>query len=177
MVTISDDAGADIGTLNSWSLDLATCTCQQPDADLEVTKTAAVNGTQIVWTISVTNNGPADATGVVVTDTLDACTVYISDDCGGANVPPWTWNIGALANGNSAVCNVTVDASGCGGAVSNTATASGDQNDQTPANNSDTASAAVAVIAIPTLDAVGLGVLVLLLAGGALWLLRRRSAA
>jgi uncharacterized repeat protein (TIGR01451 family) len=177
LVTISDDLGADVGTLASWTLDLTTCTCQQPDADLEISKTGAVAGSQIVWTLQVTNNGPANATGVVVTDPLDACTVYVSDDCGGANVPPWTWNIGALAASASVTCNVTVDASGCAGTVSNTATVSGAQNDPVPANNTGTFGIVVGTApAIPTLGGIGLALLLLVLAGSAVVLLRRRAA-
>lgn len=40
-------------------------------ADLRIDKTGVVDGNEIVWTITVTNDGPADATGpIVVSDTL-----------------------------------------------------------------------------------------------------------
>ena len=174
---ITDTALADTGTLSTWSLDITTCTCVQPDTDLEVTKTGSAAGDQIVWTITVTNNGPDDATGVVVTDPLAACTTYVSDDCGGANVPPWTWNVGALANGASATCNVTVDASACPvGPVSNTASAVGNENDPTPANNAATAAVGVgSVLEIPTLGRAGLVLLLLAITLGALVILRRRG--
>jgi hypothetical protein len=125
----------------------------------------------------VTNNGPDDATGVVVTDPLDPCTTYVSDDCGGADVPPWTWNVGNLANGASAVCNVTVDASACPvGQVSNTATASGNETDPTPGNDAATAAVGVgSVLEIPTLGRAGLVLLLLAISLGALVILRRRG--
>jgi uncharacterized repeat protein (TIGR01451 family) len=176
---VFDDAGADVGSLASWSLSVTSCTCVQPDADLSVTKSGAAGaGDQIVWTVTVTNNGPDDATGVVVTDPLDACTTYVSDDCGGANVPPWTWNVGNLANGASATCNITVDASACPvGNVSNSATATGNETDPDGANNTGTASVGVgSILEIPTASAVGLAALALLLAGAAFVSLRRRSA-
>ncbi|MGH7341426.1 MAG: proprotein convertase P-domain-containing protein, partial [Candidatus Rokuibacteriota bacterium] len=176
--TITDTALADVGTLSTWSLDITTCTCVQPDTDLEVTKSGAPGaGSQIIWTITVTNNGPDDATGVVVTDPLAACTVFVGDDCGGANVPPWTWIIGALANGASETCNVTVDASACPvGSVSNTASATGNENDPTPANNTSTAAIGVgSVLEIPTLGRAGLVLLLLAITLGALVILRRRG--
>jgi uncharacterized repeat protein (TIGR01451 family) len=177
VLTITDTALADTGSLANWSLDITTCTCVQPDADLAVAKTGVAAGDQIVWTITVTNNGPDDATGVVVTDPLDPCTTYVSDDCGGANVPPWTWNVGNLANGANAVCNVTVDASACPvGQVSNTATASGNETDPTPGNDAATAAVGVgSVLEIPTLGRAGLVLLLLAISLGALVILRRRG--
>lgn len=179
VLSVGDDATGDTGTLNSWSLQVTTCSCVIPDADLQVSKIGALGaGSTVIWTIDVTNNGPGNATGVVVTDALDACSTYISDDCGGLNTPPWTWNVGALANGASATCNITVDTSGCGIALANTATATGDQNDPAPLNNSATATLTVGnTVDIPTLDAVGLAAFGLLLAGGAFVVLRRRRAA
>jgi len=177
ILAIDDTALADTGSLADWSLDITTCTCVQPDADLEVTKTGVAAGDQIIWTVTVTNNGPDDATGVVVTDPLDPCTTYVSDDCGGADVPPWTWNVGNLANGASAVCNVTVDASACPvGQVSNTATASGNETDPTPGNDAATAAVGVgSVLEIPTLGRAGLVLLLLAISLGALVILRRRG--
>jgi uncharacterized repeat protein (TIGR01451 family) len=179
VLSVFDDAGADTGTLNSWTVDVVTCSCIQPDADLEVTKTGSFDGTtdQITWTITVTNNGPDDATGVVVTDPLDPCTTFVSDDCGGVVVPPWTWNVGALANGANATCNVVVDASACPvGAVSNTATAGGNETDPVPGNEAATASVGVgSILEIPTLGRAGLLLLLLAITFGALVMLRRRS--
>ncbi len=176
-ISVFDDAGADTGTLASWTVDVTSCTCVQPDADLEVTKSGAAAGDQITWTITVTNNGPDDATGVVVTDPLDPCTTFVSDDCGGVDVPPWTWNVGALANGASATCNVLVDASACPvGTVNNTATAAGNENDPTPANNTATTTVDVgSVLEIPTLGRAGLLLLLLAITLGALLILRRRG--
>ena len=176
-ISVFDDAGADTGSLASWTVEVTTCSCVQPDADLEVTKSGAAAGDQITWTITVTNNGPDDATGVVVTDPLDPCTTFVSDDCGGVNVPPWTWNVGALANGASATCNVLVDASACPvGTVSNTASAAGNETDPTPGNNAATAAVGVgSVLEIPTLGRAGLLLLLLAITLGALVLLRRRG--
>jgi uncharacterized delta-60 repeat protein len=63
-LSVSDYAGSDVGTLNDWSLEL-DCANEPLDlADLEVTTTQPANlfaGESRIWTISVTNNGPARA--------------------------------------------------------------------------------------------------------------------
>jgi uncharacterized repeat protein (TIGR01451 family) len=151
------------------------------DADLTITKSGIVNLDQIVYTITVTNNGPADATNVVVTDTLPAEVTYVSDDCGGSNVPPWTWNIGGLLNGANATCNVTVNVDPLfEGTVSNTASVTADQPDPTPGNETSTVDLFVEgpvtnPLEIPTLGTIGFAVLALLLVAGALYLIRRRA--
>lgn len=146
-----------------------------PMADLEISKDGALAGSQIVYTLSVTNNGPDDATGVVVTDMLPAEVAYSSDDCGGMDVPPFTWNVGALANGATAVCNVVVDVVGGGDSVSNTATVSGNETDGTTANNGDTSDVTLlGPLDIPTAGNIGLLALLLALAGAGAMMLRRR---
>ena len=176
VLTVFDDTAADQGQLAAWSLEVTTCTCVQPDADLEATKTGTAAGDQITWTIEVTNNGPDDATGVVVTDPLDPCTTFVSDDCGGVVVPPWTWNVGALPNGASAICNVVVDASACPSpGISNTATVSGNEADPNPANNTASAPIVDGIFEIPTLGRAGLLLLLLAITLGALVILRREG--
>lgn len=147
------------------------------DSDLSITKTGAFGGGQIVYTVTVTNNGPDDASGVVVTDILPAEVTYVSDDCGGSNVPPWTWNIGALSNGAAATCNITVNvAGGFSGSIANTATVSADQNDPNPGDESSTSNVQVgSVLEIPTLGTIGFALLALLLAAGAIFVIRRRA--
>jgi uncharacterized repeat protein (TIGR01451 family) len=81
-------------------------------ADLAITKTDApdpvVAGQDLTYTIHVTNNGPADATNVVVTDTLPAGTTYLTSSivCTGGAVR--TCNLGDLANGASTSFTITV---------------------------------------------------------------------
>ena len=155
--------------------------CQE--ADLAITKTAAPTtvapGDDVVFTLTVTNNGPGDGVNVVVTDTLPAEVTYVSDDCGGANVPPWTWNVGNLANGASVVCNITVTVNaGVSGTINNTATVTADGVDPVTANNTDSTGFDVqqSVLAIPTLGGLGLALLVILLLASAALVLRRRHA-
>jgi uncharacterized repeat protein (TIGR01451 family) len=69
--------------------------------------TPAAGGT-VVLTVTVTNHGPNDATGVVVSDALANGLTYVSDDGGGAYVPgSGLWTVGALANGASATLHIT----------------------------------------------------------------------
>ncbi len=80
----------------------------------DVTLTKTVDQTQttidnnVVFTISITNNGDA-VTGTTVTDVLPNGSVYVSDDSGGAyDNATGLWNIGDLANGEGATLNITV---------------------------------------------------------------------
>jgi uncharacterized repeat protein (TIGR01451 family) len=147
--------------------------------DLSITKTGALDvNDDIVYTLTVSNNGPSAATGVTVTDMLPASVSFVSSDCGATGAPNLTWNIGNLANGASAVCNITV-AVVTPGAIVNTATVAADQTDPTPGNDSSSATIVVQDTnvppAIPTLNWVGLGVLLALLAASGLVLLRRQA--
>jgi hypothetical protein len=108
---------------------------------------------------------------VVVTDTLPAEVSYVSDDCGAANLPPFTWNVGTLANGATASCNVTVSASSAA-AITNSASVSADQNDPVPANNSATVTLTAGATGIPTVSWFGLMVLATMLMASGLFLLR-----
>jgi uncharacterized repeat protein (TIGR01451 family) len=81
-------------------------------ADLRVAN--AVAGTQTVgsnvtFTVTVTNDGPDTATGVVVADVLPSGLTYVSDNGGGAyNSTNGLWTLPApLANGGSASLQIT----------------------------------------------------------------------
>ncbi len=114
-----------------------TCTAV-PQADLSIGKSDSADpvnaGAGFSYTVNVVNSGPSAAQDVVVTDTLSAGVTYVSDDCGAG--PPagqvLTWNIGTLANGGSAVCNINVTAPGSAGTITNNSSAS----TSTPAQNS-----------------------------------------
>lgn len=171
-LVISDNAGADSGTLNDWSLEIACATT----ADLSLTKVGTnTGGGTGVYTLTVTNNGPDDDTNVVVTDTLPAGVAYVSDDCGGMfAAPTFTWNVGSLANGASAVCNVSVNVVDPDD-TANSASVSGDSTDPNQANNAAGTIIGGSVLEIPTLGELGLVALLLALAGAAIFLLRRRG--
>lgn len=146
-------------------------------ADLDVLKEGVVSGDQIIYTLTVLNNGPDEATNVVVTDALPPELTYLSDDCGGSDLPPWTWTIPTLANGASEVCNITTELDpSFSGELSNTATATSDQVDPEPGNDADTiriTGLGPTLLEIPTLGTTAAALLALLLAGAAVVALRR----
>src|SRR5439155_1598608 len=84
-------------------------------ADLALAKTGpgAVNAAQnLTYTITVTNNGPSDASAVVVRDTLPAGVSFVSASDAGAEaggVVAWP-AVATLANGASLSRTVTVTA-------------------------------------------------------------------
>ena len=150
---------ADPNPANNSATD--TDTFSAASADLSLSKTLTTAGTievgdNVVFALTVTNNGPANATGVTVTDTLPAGLTYVSNDCGAvfAN-PTLTWSVGALAVTASATCNLTATVTQAGPIV-NSASATGNESDPTPGNNTGqvTVSGQPAAV-IPTLDSVG----------------------
>lgn len=139
--TLEDVRGVENGSTTFTSslreMTLSGTLVQQPgEADLLLSKEAAVEDTTAVFALDVTNNGPDDATAVAVTDELPECATYVSDDCDGEAGPPFLWELGDLASGASASCNVTVDASTCEGEQTNTATVAAEQTDPNPDDNS-----------------------------------------
>jgi choice-of-anchor A domain-containing protein/uncharacterized repeat protein (TIGR01451 family) len=86
----------------------------QTDVDLKLTKTASnlnpKDGDQVTYTITVTNFGPATATGVVATDLLPTGLTYGSYTAsqGTYNEVTGAWTVGTLANGASATLTITV---------------------------------------------------------------------
>lgn len=158
-----------------------------PTSDLSIAKTGPATiaaGSNITYTLAVTNNGPATATNAVVSDTLPAGTSFVS-----ATGTGWTCNHAAgvvtctaasLAVGPAPAITLVVSTllSTPAGTISNTATATADQFDAVAATNSSTAPVSVvgaSPVLIPTLSVVGWISLVALLAGSALIVLRRRA--
>ncbi len=90
-----------------------------PEADLSITKTDSpdpvTGGDDVTYTITVTNNGPDDATGVTVMDTLDQTVTLVSamfnqgSPCTSSGTPEVvTCALGDLASGNSAPGTIVV---------------------------------------------------------------------
>ncbi|MFP5245583.1 MAG: hypothetical protein ACLGH0_02730, partial [Thermoanaerobaculia bacterium] len=123
-----------------------------PQADLSVSKTTAAtnvpNGSTFSYTITVTNDGPADASNPTMTDTLPASLLFesINAPAGWTCTTPAvgatgtiTCNATTLADGASAVFTLTVRANGSTGTPTNTATASSATADPNGANGSGSA--------------------------------------
>ena len=111
-------------------------------ADLSITKTASPNpgqvGVPLSYRIVTTNNGPAGATNVTITDTLPAGVTFISSSatqgaCSGTATV--TCNVGSLAVGASAVVTINVTPS-AQGQLANTATVTAGESDFDATNNS-----------------------------------------
>ena len=68
---------------NGWSLTFSTGIPIESDSDLELAMTAApadaTLGANLIYSISVTNYGPAAATNVIITDTLPSGVTYVSN--------------------------------------------------------------------------------------------------
>lgn len=111
-------------------------------ADLAVVKTGpalVTEGHDLTYHLAATNNGPAAATGVVVSDTLPMNSTFVSASAGcteAAGVV--TCTVGNLASGASAGFDITVTAGSAGTSLTDTATIDGDQFDPILANNTST---------------------------------------
>jgi uncharacterized repeat protein (TIGR01451 family) len=117
--------------------------------DLSITKTASPNPAQVGLTLSyrivATNNGPANATNVIVVDSLPAGLTFGSVSttqgvCGGTGMV--NCNVGSLAVGASAIVTINVTPTSQG-QISNTATVSASESDFDNSNNSGTAATQV----------------------------------
>lgn len=122
LMTIDPSTGVTttIGTstvtnVSALAWDMGTPTA--PDvSDLSLTKNVDDSspdnwGDQVVYTLTISNDGPKDATGVVVTDPLPSGVSYVSDDGGGAyDSTTGLWTVGPLTNGNSATLHITATA-------------------------------------------------------------------
>ena len=97
-------------------------------------------GGVLTYTIAVTNNGPDDATGVVLTDTIPVGTTFVSStttkgSCAGN--PAITCTIGALANGETATVTIRIIPTTIG-TLTNTATTTRNEPDSNAPNNAAT---------------------------------------
>src|SRR6185295_19081506 len=111
---------------NNSSTDSDTLT---PQADLSITKIDAaaseVPGTNVTYTITVTNNGPSTVTGATVSDPLPAGTTFVSATNGAtynAGTNTVTFITGTLATGGTSNFQLTLAVSPTlTGSLSNTA--------------------------------------------------------
>jgi uncharacterized repeat protein (TIGR01451 family) len=130
-----------------------------PQADLSVSKTDSPDpvpvGTNLTYTITVTNAGPSDAAGASLTDSLPAGTTFVSLASPGG----WSCTTPAVGAGGTVSCTIATLAPGSsvftlvvavdpgtaiGTVLSNTATASSATADPNPGNESATATTTVA---------------------------------
>ena len=137
--TLTNFSGDDSNSENNS----ASATITPVAADLAIAKTLAdfvsdldTNTITATFKLTVTNNGPLDATGVVVKDPLPTgATLVSADPADDYDATTGLWTIGALKVDSSAMLTIvlTIDAANN---LTNIAEVSGDQPDQNPSNNS-----------------------------------------
>jgi uncharacterized repeat protein (TIGR01451 family) len=116
---------------------------QAPVTDLSVLisvpSTPPLYDQTYVYTLTITNNGPNDDTGVVLTDTLPTNATYDSASSGTEAGGVLTDDIGDLASGATEIVTITVTPNSITSTtLTNTATVTGDGLDPDLTNNSDT---------------------------------------
>lgn len=99
----------------------------------------------VKWTLRVTNNGPDEATGVVVCDLLSKDLIYLSST-GNYDVKSGLWNIGTLEMGKSVSIDIVTLVNKTG-KITNDANVSGREYDWNLSNNYDNKSIDVDVCA------------------------------
>jgi uncharacterized repeat protein (TIGR01451 family) len=151
-------------------------------ADLAVSATSdtlnpAAPGTDVRWTIRVTNNGSAMAVGVTVNDTLPPGVTLISTTptqgtCTGTTAI--VCSVGALAAGGTATITLVVRPApaSSSAAIVDTATVSAANADPNVHNNAASVTL-IPVVLVPALDDLGLALLAIALAALAMWTMRR----
>ena len=101
----------------------------------EVNNTSPNYHEYIKWTITISNKGPNDATGVTVMDILPDGIIYVSDS-GEGRFNGNTWNVGNLISGDVKSLDIICYVNKTGHFV-NVAIASGNENDSNETNNQD----------------------------------------
>jgi uncharacterized repeat protein (TIGR01451 family) len=121
-----------------------------PQADLALTKIASpspaiTQNNNLTYTLTVTNNGPSPATGVVLTDLLPAGVNFVSSTpsqgtCAGTATV--TCNLGTIASGASVTVTIVVQPP-TPGSINNTASVAANESDPNTANNAASAATTV----------------------------------
>jgi uncharacterized repeat protein (TIGR01451 family) len=149
----TNDNAADFTTATPNPRNTSSTLNDCSSADLAITKSDSpdpvVSGQNVTYTIVVTNNGPAVASSVVVTDNLPAEVTFFSCNSTGSGVCGGTGNnrtvtFSSLAVGASETITLvaTVNVAG-GGSISNTASVASSTTDSVSGNNSATATTVV----------------------------------
>ena len=159
-------AGATLNMAGTYTLTVTSNGCTSNPAtvavvvnncgtvDLSVVKTVnnshPIVGTNVEFTIVVTNNGTLDATGVYVTEMLQSGYTYVSSTvtAGTYDNATGTWTIGSIISGGTETLTVTATVN-MTGSYSNTATVTFDGVDSKPSNNSSTIETTPEVLNIP----------------------------
>jgi uncharacterized repeat protein (TIGR01451 family) len=128
-----------LGASKGWDLGAVTLNAATPvqaDVVTTVSGPAAVTATSnLTYTITVTNAGPATANSLVVSDILPAGTTFANTSSGGTNANGIVyWVIPSLTNGATTNLTITVTAP-ASGSLTNTVSSTAATSDPYPANN------------------------------------------
>ncbi len=112
-------------------------------ADLSLTKTVDIatppRGSNVTFTVTVTNSGPDQATGVTVNDLLPAGYTFVSSGATQGTYVDGTgiWTVGTLSNGGTATLQITATVNPTGPYANSAQVSGSDQGDpdSTPNNN------------------------------------------
>src|ERR1700736_647969 len=137
--TATVSGGGEVNTANDTATDLTNVVSR---ADIAVAKIASSGtvtvGSNVTFTVTVTNNGPSDATGVQITDPLPAGLTFVSATPSQGTYTSGTgvWDIGAIASGASVTLALTATVTATG-SLTNTATKTAEnETDPVAGNNS-----------------------------------------
>jgi len=140
---IVDDLSIFSGAITrGWSLAITTLGTVPSATDLSVKMTAApptvVVGSNLTFSVTVTNHGPWAATGVALTNLIPAGATFVSATPSvgtiSTNAGKVIWTIGSLAKDAGATASIVVSP-GVLGSVVSTSSALGAQGDPNPGNN------------------------------------------
>jgi uncharacterized repeat protein (TIGR01451 family) len=140
---IVDDANGDAGSLGGWSLEIQTALPVNNTAGLAVGATASANvarvGSNLTYTVVVTNFGPKDATSVLLTNVLPAQAVLAGAPVLGkgsvsTNGNILLFNYGKMVPGEFVTSTIVVTMNGAGTAT-NRVTATAAETDLNQADN------------------------------------------
>jgi uncharacterized repeat protein (TIGR01451 family) len=154
-VTASASANVTVNSPPPPSAPTPTPTPQPTVVDLAIVKTvdkaSVVKGSNVTYTLTVTNNGPVTDTNVQVADALPAGVTYVSASssqgtCSGTAVVQC--NIGTMTNGQKVTITIVVNTVNTG-TIANTATVVGALPETTLTNNTSGVSIDVTAPPVP----------------------------
>src|SRR5205823_8629743 len=141
--TASVSGGGEVNTGNDSASDGTTLTSRADVGVATIASSGSVAvGANVDFTITATNAGPSNATGVQVTDPLPAGLSFVSatPSAGTYSSGTGVWNIGGLASGGSQTLTITATVTTTG-SPTNTATKTAEtETDPNARNNSASAS-------------------------------------
>jgi len=121
-------------------------------ADLGMTKVANTNaieeGEDVIFTLSVSNFGPDDATGIEVDDLLPSGFTFSNSVASQGSYDDSTgvWDVGTLTNNGGATLEITATAgTGSGGTILTNTASIGDSSHEDPTSSNDEAEASVLI--------------------------------